>query len=136
VKDLPNQFATSYSWSYLPLLFFGNHILDELLKLAESLRGSDQRKSRGIDLVTSRYEMKVLGGNSKIITRAHSFLRTVEFRAQLWNLGFYSGIEPRNFAAEFVFFRGIARNLTLFIRTTFFTENYLKVALLQVCVRW
>src|SRR6218665_962397 len=56
------------------------------------------------------------------------------------NLGFFRRIEPRNFTVEFVFFprnltffHGMHRNLTFFIRTTIFTENDLKVALLQVC---
>jgi len=41
---------------------------------------------------------------------------------------------PQNRAAEFL--RRIPRNFTIFIRTTCFTENGLKVALLQVCLRW
>ena len=46
-----------------------------------------------------------------LMTRAHSFPQTVEFRAEPRNLGLYRGIEPRNssFSAEFL------QNLTFFI---------------------
>src|SRR6218665_667586 len=43
--------------------------------------------------------------------------------------------EPRNLSAEFVVSRGIPRNLRFFHSNSyFFTENDLKVALLQVCL--
>ena len=48
------------------------------------------------------------------------------------------GFEPRNFTTEFVFFRGIrlfAPEFDVFHSNNyFFTENDLKVALLQVCL--
>jgi len=53
---------------------------------------------------------------SNLMIRAHSFPRSAEFRAEPQNLGFYHGIGPRNFTAEFVF---LPRNLTFFIRTIF-----------------
>src|SRR6218665_3676846 len=62
-----------------------------------------------------------------LICRAHSFLRTAEFRAEPRNLGFYRGIWAaelghgiRLFAAEFDVFHS---------NNYFFTENDLKVAL-------
>ena len=62
----------------------------------------------------------------RLICRAHSFQRLAEFRA-----------EPRNLGFSAVLSRGILFSavLTFFIRTTIsFTENDLKVALLQVCL--
>src|SRR6218665_574260 len=64
-----------------------------------------------------------------IISRAHSFPRATEFRAEPRNFGFCRGIEPRNSsflprnAAEFDVFHS---------NNYFFTENDLKVALVQV----
>ena len=51
-----------------------------------------------------------------VLIKTHRFPRAAEFRAKT------------------SFCCGILRNLTYFIRATFFTENYLKVALLQVCL--
>ena len=46
------------------------------------------------------------------MTKAYNSLHSAEFWAEPWNLGFYRGIEPQNFAAEVVFipqnFRGIS----------------------------
>ena len=56
-----------------------------------------------------------------VIFRVHSFLRTAEFRPKPRNLGFY---EPS---------RGIFRGIRLFCGIWRFD---LKVALLQVCLRW
>src|SRR6218665_1247365 len=51
------------------------------------------------------------------------FRGTAEFRAEPQNLGFFRGIEPRNFTAEFGgLFRG-NQNLTFFIRTTIFSQK-------------
>ena len=61
-----------------------------------------------------------------LINRAHSFPRAAEFRAEPRNLGFTAdfGRGIRLFAAEFDIFHS---------NNYFFTENNLKVALLQVC---
>src|SRR6218665_1553690 len=56
------------------------------------------------------------------IIRAHSFPRPAKFRAEPWHLGFCRRIEPRNFTPE-LFFRGMPRNLTFFIRTTIFSQK-------------
>src|SRR6218665_2195488 len=67
-----------------------------------------------------------------VIIRAHSFPRPAEFLAKPWNLGFFRGIEPRNLTAEFVFLTWNAAEFDVFLSNNyFFTENDLKVALLQ-----
>ena len=71
-----------------------------------------------------------------IIIRAHSFPRPAEFHAEPRNLLF-----PRIWAAEFtVEFVFLPRNSAVFdvfhSNNYFFTENDLKVALLQVCLWW
>jgi len=68
-----------------------------------------------------------------VTTKAHSFPRAAEFRAEPRNLGFYRGIELRNFTTEFAFFPRNAAEFDVFHSSNyFFTENDLKVALLQV----
>ena len=63
--------------------------------------------------------------------RAHSFPRPAEFRADRVIWGFFRGIEPRNNTVEFFF----SADLDVFHSNNyFFTENDLKVALLQVCL--
>ena len=77
--------------------------------------------------------------DGRVITRAHSFPRAAEFRAEPRNLGFFRGFESAELTAEFDFFsvRGVPRNTAEFdvfrSNNYFFTENDLKVALLQVC---
>ena len=67
--------------------------------------------------------------------RAHSFPRPAEFRAEPRNLGFYHGIEPQNLTADLL--QRIAAEFDVFHSNNyFFTENDLKVALLQVCLWW
>jgi len=56
----------------------------------------------------------------KLITRAHSFPRPAEFRAEPRNLGFFRGIEPWNSS----FYRGMPQNLTFFIRATIFHRKW------------
>jgi len=77
-----------------------------------------------------------------VMTRTHSFPPTAEFRAAPRDLG-YRGIWvlPRNWAAEytaeFVFFEAEFRGFDVFHSNNYlFTENDLKVALLQVCLWW
>ena len=65
---------------------------------------------------------------AKHIIRAHSFPRAAEFRAELRNLGFFRGIWAAEFTAEFT-----AEFDVFHSDNYFFTENNLKVALLQVC---
>ena|SRR6218665_2701771 len=70
-----------------------------------------------------------------LITRAHSFPRPVEFCAEPRNLGFFRRFEPRNLTAEFVFLPWNSAEFDVFhSNNNFFTENDLKVALLQVCL--
>ena len=66
-------------------------------------------------------------GPPSFIIRAHSFTRPAEFRAEPRNLGF-----PRNLTTEFFFQRNAAEFDVFHSNNYFFTENYLKVALLQV----
>ena len=63
-------------------------------------------------IVVARFANKVAEGyHEAVVSRADSFPRAVEFRAQPQNLGFCRRIEPQNFTVEFVFlmlkFRGI-----------------------------
>jgi len=68
------------------------------------------------------------------ITRAHSFPQTAEFRAEPRNLGFSAEFfEPRNLPRDSSFSRGISADFDVFLSNSYiFTENDLKVALLQV----
>ena len=62
--------------------------------------------------------------DTSMMSRAHSFPRAAEFRAEPRNLVFFPrnlsrGI-PRNLPRNSSFCRGIPRNLTFFFRTTIF----------------
>jgi len=70
-----------------------------------------------------------------LITRAHSFRGTRNFEPSRGIWVFPADFEPRNLTAEFVFFRGNPAEFDVFHSNSyFFTENDLKVALLQVCL--
>ena len=67
------------------------------------------------------------------ITRAHSFARPAEFRAEPWNLGFCCGIDPRNLPRNSSFCHGMPQKLTFFIRTTIFSQ---KMTSKQLCYKF
>src|SRR6218665_2086515 len=68
------------------------------------------------------------------ISRAHSFPRPTKLRAEPQNLGFCAELSHGIFTVEFVFFPRNAAEFDVFHSNNyFFTENDLKVALLQVC---
>ena len=69
-----------------------------------------------------------------IISRAHRFPRAAELRAEPLNLGYCRGIEPRNLLRNSSFSRRGAEFDVFHSNNYFFTENDLKVALLQLCL--
>src|SRR6218665_938900 len=57
-------------------------------------------------------------------SRAHSFTRTAEFRAEPGDFGFLPrNLNRGNIPRDFIFPRTIPRNLTFFIRTTIFSQK-------------
>src|SRR6218665_1122312 len=63
-------------------------------------------------------QVRLPEGERRLISRAHSFPRPAEFRAEPRNLGFTVEFEPRNSKRNSSFCRRMPRNLTFFIRTT------------------
>src|SRR6218665_393913 len=68
-----------------------------------------------------------------VMFRAHSFPGAAEFRAEPRNLGFFPRVLSRGITAGFVLPRNPAEFHVFHSNNYFFTENDLKVALLQVC---
>jgi len=58
-----------------------------------------------------------------MMTKAHSFPRSAELRADPRNLDFFRGIEPQNITAEFVFLPRNAVEFDVFHSNNYFSQK-------------